>query len=164
MWKYNYTSELYHYGVLGMKWGRRRYQNKDGSLTSAGEKRYAEKGYAEDALKSNKTRAGKAYDRATGAHKVAGKMKAESSSKSENRERANKYLNERTTKKTRDAVNKLSTGKALAETALMGSYGSLVYNSLRSRGASRGKAAAQAVINNALNNITLGELSRRSRW
>lgn len=34
------NSELYHYGVKGMKWGVRRYQNKDGSLTSAGKKRY----------------------------------------------------------------------------------------------------------------------------
>ena len=31
--------ELYHHGVKGMKWGVRRYQNKDGTLTSAGKKR-----------------------------------------------------------------------------------------------------------------------------
>lgn len=33
--------ELYHHGTKGMKWGVRRYQNKDGSLTPAGKKRYS---------------------------------------------------------------------------------------------------------------------------
>lgn len=32
--------ELYHHGVKGQKWGVRRYQNKDGTLTEAGQKRY----------------------------------------------------------------------------------------------------------------------------
>lgn len=32
--------ELYHHGVKGQRWGIRRYQNKDGSLTAAGQKRY----------------------------------------------------------------------------------------------------------------------------
>lgn len=34
------SNELYHHGILGMKWGIRRYQNKDGTLTEAGKKRY----------------------------------------------------------------------------------------------------------------------------
>ena len=32
--------ELLHWGIKGMKWGVRRYQNKDGTLTPAGKKRY----------------------------------------------------------------------------------------------------------------------------
>lgn len=34
--------ELHHHGIKGMRWGVRRFQNKDGSLTPAGKKRYAE--------------------------------------------------------------------------------------------------------------------------
>lgn len=34
------NNALYHWGIKGQKWGQRRYQNKDGSLTPAGQKRY----------------------------------------------------------------------------------------------------------------------------
>lgn len=36
------NGELYHWGIKGMKWGVRRYQNKNGSLTPAGKKRYTD--------------------------------------------------------------------------------------------------------------------------
>lgn len=36
------ADELKHYGIKGQKWGRRRYQNKDGSLTPEGKKRYGD--------------------------------------------------------------------------------------------------------------------------
>lgn len=36
------NNELTHWGIKGMKWGRRRFQYKDGSLTPAGRKRYGE--------------------------------------------------------------------------------------------------------------------------
>lgn len=36
------NTELYHHGVKGMRWGIRRFQNKDGSLTPAGKFRYAQ--------------------------------------------------------------------------------------------------------------------------
>ena len=35
-----YPNELYHHGIKGQKWGIRRFQNADGSLTQAGKRRY----------------------------------------------------------------------------------------------------------------------------
>lgn len=47
---------LEHYGILGMHWGERRYQNPDGSLTAAGRERYGKPSRAENKERKTLTR------------------------------------------------------------------------------------------------------------
>lgn len=74
---------LEHWGIKGMKWGIRRFQNKDGSLTAAGRKRYsdsAEGGKSTSASNKSKSKSS------------SGKSGSKSSSSSEESDGVTKYF------------------------------------------------------------------------
>lgn len=76
--------ELYHHGIKGMRWGIRRFQNPDGSLTKAGVKRYQE---AEGKYDSAK----KAYDSAKAGGNKSDIKRAKSSLQSAKRKMKSAY-------------------------------------------------------------------------
>ena len=112
------NNELNHHGIKGQKWGKRRYQNKDGSLTPAGKQRYG----SEENFESRYDEDVKAGIRATKKLTDGGKDLARASKERENergrkkQQKANKALEEAARDKARsmsdqelrDAVNRLN--------------------------------------------------------
>lgn len=114
--------EIKHHGIKGQKWGVRRYQNEDGSLTNAGKKRYGtsenfEKQYPVDKKKSDMAAIGSSRDAVRGAKEVNRNLReVEREKSSKKQKKANKMIEEAardkaksmTDQELRDAVNRLN--------------------------------------------------------
>ena len=114
--------EIKHHGIKGQKWGVRRYQNADGSLTAAGKKRYGtsenfEKQYPADKKKSDIALIGASRNAARGAKEVNKNLReVEREKASKKQKKANKQIEEAarenarnmTDQELREAVNRLN--------------------------------------------------------
>lgn len=146
-----YSSDyLEHYGIKGMKWGIRRYQNYDGTLTPAGKKRQA-KLYTQELNERNKETSGvvadamKKYSSASrtvkrnsakGVEKMIDAAKlAETASKMSQAEkdRVQEILGEGYQVKMKTVYRNMELGQQFAQVALAGAPGSILINAVRSK-------------------------------
>lgn len=120
MWRYTYSDELYHHGIKGMKWGRRRYQNPDGSLTVAGKNRYSKEQLeaTSEALKKTSSAMTEAANKINTSKPKKVKMDLSNMSDEQMRKEINRELLERQYNDLFAPPTKAEKGKKAAKTAL----------------------------------------------
>lgn len=100
------NEELKHYGIKGQKWGRRRFQNQDGSLTAEGKKRYDKDGDSEPRDMKKVEENTKAIKKLNDSSQT---VLQESSKIAKNRrEKKQKQINEEIDEAVREHVSKMS--------------------------------------------------------
>ena len=147
------SNELSHYGIKGQKWGRRRYQNQDGSLTPAGRQRYGseenfESRYDEDVkagIKAVKklTDGGKDFTKAT--KEYAGERSRKKQQK------ANKALEEAARDKAR-SMSDQELRDAVSRLNMEENYTRMIQNRERIE---LGESAASKFMNRSMTALTL---------
>lgn len=167
--QYIYGGWLMHHGIQGQKWGVRRFQNEDGSLTEAGQARYGgKKEYNDNVARGLLTgRVGnftggrsmgeqRSYNMSRRIDKKRNKADIArlkgNEVKARRLEQKAKALE--TKKRAQDAANSdreaydrhTSTGKMLVQNLLMTGWGAEAYRNARARGNSRGKALVSAML------------------
>ena len=157
MWAYN--NELYHFGILGMKWGQRRINRLSSKIEKSKKigkedikelkeisKYHNNKDINKDISRSKQITNNQVIKMKQKQNKIKSKMDSQYS------------------EGTQKAVSKISTGKSIIETMLMGSYGAAVYNTPKVHNNKKGKALTQAITNNWANNLTFGSLGKKAKW
>lgn len=111
-------AELYHHGIKGMRWGIRRYQNPDGSLTPAGKKRYMQDAkfrYKWAKMKEKDAAKKKAADEAEAKKNETPEQRHARLLKSNNANELMKHINELSTDEIRERTNRIQAERTLAQ-------------------------------------------------
>lgn len=162
MENHNHELVLVHHGTKGMKWGVRRYQNKDGTLTPAGKKRYNKemaKLKEEERVLKNRQKTQAKFDKLEEKRKANADLKRSLDGKSETKapktplkqpKPARKSAKDMTDDELKDVVTRLSFEKK--------------YNELTPVQKSKGKAFVEGMwdkaVQPALQNVARSQLEK----
>ena len=127
------SSELSHHGILGQKWGVRRFQNSDGSLTNEGRRRYSS-----DDFKDAKKKIDKGKEVVDGATKAK-----EKAVEKQHEQKIKKDLSEMSDQELRDIVNRLNMEERYTQV-------------MKSRGLEQGKSRVDKILEYAGTALTIG--------
>lgn len=147
MWTYNYTTELWHHGIMGMKWGIRRYQNPDGSLTTAGKIRYGNKNRLETSVNKKAAKLQRKYNDLTGKSiRQNNAAKDKTDEEARKKDSKSKSISEMSSEELQAAINRINLEKTYLQ----------AMESVNPRKVSRGQKFIDSFKDQAVNSISKG--------